>query len=431
MLSDEIYKELAMSYYDLVDYLINKYGSAKYDYFYTSECSTKCKKVSRTSEGLICHHIREDVGVNLGESPLGKPFEWQKKENLVYCNHIEHLILHIKIAVLRQKTRLRQPYDVQDFFTSGGIFQITNTINDLFAFDGTKVKWSIRCYQEIKENYTDYIRILRAILEYIDSQYVGVRSKNRFLERGHTFFCGDSTYKIVDMTQRRNKLLLAGSDGTAWYDTLIFFRELSYADNMDYIARELCANFGNYLHDDIYDNMLDCPLEDVDSIVDKLSIDFRGFGFPQFTDIELDRAVFASINADEYISKALPSFSNPSLSLDGKVPHFWTGKIPSHLLRSNSRQNFIVRIESSFQIKDGELPFVRAGINISGYFSSDNNNYLTNRGDILESSGLFRIDGTVLQKCPITVSLEKHDFELFKQRYDIYSLKFLDGCYFK
>lgn len=338
--------------------------------------------------------------------------------------------MHIKIAVLRQKTRLRQPYDVQTFFTSGGIFQITNSINDLFAFDGTNAKWRIRCYQEIKENYTDYIRILRAILEYIDSQYDGVRSENRFLKRGHTLFSGDSTCKIVDMTQRRNKLLLAGNDGTAWYDTLIFFRELTYADNMDYIARELCANFGNYLHADIYDDMLDCPLEDVDPIVDMLSIDFRGFGFPQFTDIELDRAVFGSINADEYISKALPSFSNPSLSLDGKVLHFWTGKIPRHLLRSNSRQNFIVRIESSFQIKDGAQPFVRAGINTSDYFSSDNNNYITNRGDILEFSCIHPLGGT-LQRCPIPVSLEKHDFELFKQRYDIYSLKFLDGCYFK
>ena len=101
----EIYKELQMTYDELQQYLIEKYGGAVCAYFATPECKSKSKKISRTGEGLYCHHMDEDKGGNLSD-PVGainQPFEWQKKERLVYCNVLEHLILHIKIAVLRQK----------------------------------------------------------------------------------------------------------------------------------------------------------------------------------------------------------------------------------------------------------------------------------------------------------------------------------------
>ena len=131
---DEIYKELQMPYDELQQYLRNKYGGALYDYFVTPECKTKNKKVGRGMEGLYCHHMDEDKGGNLG-NPLQarlQPFEWQKKERLVYCNVIEHLILHMKIAVLRQKDFLREPNDVIDFFTTGGVEVICRDINDMF-----------------------------------------------------------------------------------------------------------------------------------------------------------------------------------------------------------------------------------------------------------------------------------------------------------
>lgn len=91
----EIEVELKMPYVELSSYLIKKYGGALYDYFYTPECKSKNKKVTRTSEGLYCHHIDEDKGGSLSESSsaIRQPFEWQRKERLVYCNILEHLIL--------------------------------------------------------------------------------------------------------------------------------------------------------------------------------------------------------------------------------------------------------------------------------------------------------------------------------------------------
>ena len=41
---EEIVKEVKMTYYELLDYLLEKYGSAKYDYFTKPECKYKNKK---------------------------------------------------------------------------------------------------------------------------------------------------------------------------------------------------------------------------------------------------------------------------------------------------------------------------------------------------------------------------------------------------
>lgn len=44
MESIEIKEELAMTYNELVEYLLNKYGSAKYDYFVMNHVNLKIRK---------------------------------------------------------------------------------------------------------------------------------------------------------------------------------------------------------------------------------------------------------------------------------------------------------------------------------------------------------------------------------------------------
>lgn len=91
---------MEMNYDEFVSYLLKKYGPAKYDYFTNATCKTKSKRISRTKEGLFCHHIDEDKGYMLSHTgcALEQPFEYQKAERLVYCNYIEHLLLHILIG---------------------------------------------------------------------------------------------------------------------------------------------------------------------------------------------------------------------------------------------------------------------------------------------------------------------------------------------
>lgn len=80
----EFTDELKMTYEELQYYLIQKYGAAKYDYFADTECTRKPIKVSRTREGLYCHHMDEDKGGNLGNPLQAKiqPFERQKKREI-------------------------------------------------------------------------------------------------------------------------------------------------------------------------------------------------------------------------------------------------------------------------------------------------------------------------------------------------------------
>lgn len=109
------YKEyqdlLSKNYDEVVDFLLQKYGSAQDDYFreksYKRFMNNEIKNItrgnfSRTSEGLYCHHIDENRMIKISDQNVIKeykiPFEYQKKERLVYCDLIEHSILHALIA---------------------------------------------------------------------------------------------------------------------------------------------------------------------------------------------------------------------------------------------------------------------------------------------------------------------------------------------
>ena len=180
---EEYLKEIGLSYGDLCKYLQQKYGQAAGDYFVTPECKTNNKKITRTSEGLFCHHIFEDRYYNLGNSSMAKtqPFEAQKKENLVYCNYIEHLILHLKINA-NARSVFEEAFEIKYFFNSIGFVWIASEINFLYKNGGSSQKWRNNCFRVIKDDFEDYVSILRAALCFIDKRFVG--NKKRTLHEG-------------------------------------------------------------------------------------------------------------------------------------------------------------------------------------------------------------------------------------------------------
>lgn len=108
------YKEyldlLSMNYEEAVDWLLQKYGAAQDDYFkeysYQRFMNGEIKnitkgKASRTNEGLYCHHIDETKWLKISDQNFVKeyniPFENQRKNRLVYCDLVEHTILHVLI----------------------------------------------------------------------------------------------------------------------------------------------------------------------------------------------------------------------------------------------------------------------------------------------------------------------------------------------
>lgn len=426
MFQEELYREISMSYYELVEYLLDKYGAAQYDYFCNDNCKSQPKKLKRTSEGLICHHIREDMGGNLNGSGEARtqPYEWQQKQNLVYCNLLEHLILHIKIDVLRQKHRLFKPDDISHFFTTGGVYMVCQDVNDLFVLNGTKVPWKQRCYEEIKENYEEYCIIIKSVIEYIVSQYIG--SKEEMSSESYPV-----RYRLKNGEEQMR------------------YVQLPYEKCLIRVTQKMCKGYKDF-YERIYNDILNCNDEKIISITKLWSVDYIGYEYPQFTDCKLDKDEFGSCNIDEYLYKALPSFSNPDLKIGTEIPHFWKGKIPNEVFK-NKNINFIVRIKTCFNLKKGEIPFVRYKeddyhkYDSSGNFLiapiTEENNLLFKKGVVLEKSYVYShktnlfhskikdSDGNVVP-ATVILSLERNDFELFQKRYDIEFLEFLDGCYF-
>lgn len=106
------YKDLlSKTYEEAVEFLLQKYGFAQDDYyreksyhrFMNGEIKNITKgKYTRTSEGLYCHHIDEIRELKISDQFFVKrnkiPFEYQKKDRLVYCDLIEHAILHVLIT---------------------------------------------------------------------------------------------------------------------------------------------------------------------------------------------------------------------------------------------------------------------------------------------------------------------------------------------
>lgn len=142
-----------MSYCDYVSYLIDKYGPAQYDYFCNESCKSKNSKISRSQEGLFCHHIAENKEILLSTPEIARthPFDYQRAHNLVYANYIEHLLLHVKIV---DEDKEKQGLGL------GGVLMISSAINDYYRHhlaDG----WRKIAMDLISDRYDDYILIMK------------------------------------------------------------------------------------------------------------------------------------------------------------------------------------------------------------------------------------------------------------------------------
>ena len=160
MNSSEIEKELSMSYSDLVGYLLEKYGKVGGDYFLNESCRSKNAKIRRTAEGLIVHHIDEDKAIMLSDTrwAIANPFEYQKADRLVYCNIMEHLILHIKIV---EEPKPKGANALQDQGIGGAINFICPQLNSFYNGYEFKREFERKEMELIADNFEDYIKVLR------------------------------------------------------------------------------------------------------------------------------------------------------------------------------------------------------------------------------------------------------------------------------
>lgn len=163
-----IYEQmLSMPYNEIVKLLLKKYGTAKHNYFTDRECTIKNKLVSRSAEGLFCHHIDEDKAIMLCNDKYAaqNPFEYQKASRLVYCNLLEHLLLHVKIA---EEPRNPDANENELPGIGGAINFICKQLNDIYDGKEPADEWRKKVAVLVKDSFDDYIRILRHLWSVIE-----------------------------------------------------------------------------------------------------------------------------------------------------------------------------------------------------------------------------------------------------------------------
>lgn len=152
-------------YQQLVESLKKKYGVIATPYFLDEQLTIKNTKITRGKEGLFIHHIKEDKWIMLANREANfkfkVPYSVHLGGNLVYCNYLEHLRLHLLI------------YQNPLTWTAlckcgiGGIINfICREINDwiyhnnMKAYEGSQT-WRNKTMECIRDNMDEYIGILQ------------------------------------------------------------------------------------------------------------------------------------------------------------------------------------------------------------------------------------------------------------------------------
>lgn len=161
---------LKTNYQDIVSALLKKYGSAKHNYFKDTACKIKNPLVTRTNEGLFCHHIDEDKAIMLcnDKFAVNNPFEYQKADRLVYCNLLEHLLLHVKIA----ENPSPDANENELPGIGGAINFICKDLNDIYSGKKFSDEWRKNVADKVKDNFDDYIIILRYLWNIVEKNSV-------------------------------------------------------------------------------------------------------------------------------------------------------------------------------------------------------------------------------------------------------------------
>lgn len=170
----DIKELLDMEYLDIADYLKEKYGNVPKNYFMPS--GNKTPGITRGSEGLYIHHIDEDkmimLSTKISEHPVINKgiltkeqiklieYDFQKKENLVYCDLLEHLLLHLKI--MEYQIPLIEGIQVG---VGGVINFIVPELNDIFSGIEYKVNWKKTVISNIIERKEEYFLLLKFGIE--------------------------------------------------------------------------------------------------------------------------------------------------------------------------------------------------------------------------------------------------------------------------
>ena len=91
------------------------------------------------------------------EYAVNNPFEWQLAKNIVYCDYLEHLLLHILIC--------ENPSQNKNEFEMVGIGGVVNFIvpelNDFYSGWETGQQWRKICHDKIRDDKNVYLILIK------------------------------------------------------------------------------------------------------------------------------------------------------------------------------------------------------------------------------------------------------------------------------
>ena len=151
------------TYLQYCDYLQEKYGIGLSDYM--TRQYDKNPKVTRTKDGLLAHHKYEDHAIMLSnkEYAMQNPFEWQLAKNIVYCDYLEHMLLHILIC--------EYPAEDKNEFEAVGVGGVINylipELNDFYSGWQTNQPWRKNCHNLIKDDKAVYLILVKRFKEFV------------------------------------------------------------------------------------------------------------------------------------------------------------------------------------------------------------------------------------------------------------------------
>lgn len=152
------------TYDEYCDYLVNKYGPATGPYF-TDTFWTKTKKpkqpvqnknVVRTKEGLFLHHKQENHVASLSSPEVAAKhdYELQSAKNLVPCDYLEHLFLHILIC------EDPQPFEGEHVGANGTLTWILPALVSYFEKRHIPIEWQIPAFNRIENDKETYLALI-------------------------------------------------------------------------------------------------------------------------------------------------------------------------------------------------------------------------------------------------------------------------------
>lgn len=229
--------------------------------------------------------------------------------------------------------------------------------------------------------------------------------------------------------------------------------EKQYIANDVLIVKEALEQLFNDGHDKL--TIGSCCMEEYKKTTG--AYDYKDL-FPPLDEVALDKNIFGSSNADEYIrhsyrggwcylvkgkenkvrhngttgdvNSLYPSMMHSQSGNYFPIgkPYFWSGNIiPNEAIGEN--KYYFIRIKTRFYIKENKLPFIQ----IKG-------NHLYKGTDSLTTSDILNKDGTYnryykdknsnIHDSAVIMTVTMTDYKLMLKHYELVDFEILDGCWF-